>query len=696
MAIVNLSYCNASFAETVYLEYDDVAHEIVSSELGATCLDGLYSGSEIYSHVDGGYRYRVLTQNFGNYAYVVSELVETCSTNISSATPTNATNEVTANGIITITATGNGVKSYSLDGITWQTSNVFTGLLPGVYTARVRNLFGGSYCYDTESVTVGFDVLSNCDLELGNVATTPGPGGTLTILDYSTTVAQPVEYRLDAGAWQNSPVFTGLAVGTYSVQIRFRNFTSCSDSRNVTLNACDLTLQAVNVTHEQTKYGDDGIITIVADGAATPFQYSIDDGASYQSGNQFTDLEPGVYLVRVKDDNDCEVFRSVELLPYKRAVVTLPLANAMRFVVTDGPVKDNGPQNFDNTLFEDMRFTAREHECFKQPFVIADLVPYQWRSSYSTHTVKIYNSSNVLQATLTPVKRTAYMGQTETLDANFSNYGSGKTQIWFPTGLPGFIEIGQDITIAGQPSINGTYEIEDIVAGTLAAEGFQSIIVTANYTEGTDPITGTVAITYDIEDFDVWEVAVDLALSAGTYYLLIEGTDDQFDDFTAQSEPIEVLATDDELVKLQWRNVDNSFLIDYGTGIDHLAWLAEAELIPGEPGGEKEVMEDSQRRVVKLRENVTRIVQLNVFDVPPWLMEKLKLALAHDVCLVNGVQYEAVDTLGMELPNPLGMLCNITVKLRQVEFLAENSDDDGDVDGVALDLGGGTILELEP
>jgi len=53
-----------------------------------------------------------------------------------------------------------------------------------------------------------------------------GPNG-------SITVSSPVggsgtyEYRLDAGTWQSSNTFTGLAPGTYSVQIRDANNTTC-------------------------------------------------------------------------------------------------------------------------------------------------------------------------------------------------------------------------------------------------------------------------------------------------------------------------------------------------------------------------------------------------------------------------------------------------------------------------------------
>jgi hypothetical protein len=700
MAILALSYCNASLGKTINFNYDNVVHTVSGVVVGAACSPGLLAGEVIYSH-GGGTTYSVRASNVSPYAYVTS-VDDDCTLAINDVDITNATTDAEADGAILITASapGGGSSSiyYSIDGINWQTSNVFSGLAPGTYTVRVRKRQKGNDCFDNQEVTVGYDALSVCDLVLGNVATTDGPGGTLTVLGYTTIhTDQPVEYRLGVGAWQESASFTGLAAGTYSVQIRFKNFTACNNSRNVTLSNCDLLLTGVDVTSEQTRYSNDGAISVHATTSNEPLEYSKDDGATWQSESIFDNLAPGVYAIRVRDNNACEVFASVEVFRYKKAVVVFPIANANRVVITDGPVQDTGMQNFDNTLFADMAFPAREHGCFKQPNTIADLVPMQWRSSYDNHTVKIYNSAGALQGTLTPIKRTEYIGYTETLDANFSNYGDGKTQIWFPTGLPTFIEIGQSVTIAGQVSLNGTYEIKDIVAGTLEAEGFQSLIVTKNYTEGTDPLTGTVSITYNIEEYEIWEVVIDWsAYAAGEYYLMIEGTDDQLEDFTAHSEPIQTQGDSDEMVKVTAKNIDNAYLIDYSTGIEHMLWLPEAELIPVEPGGEKEVMEDSRRRVVKLREFVTRQVQLNVFAIPHWLVEKIKLALAHDIAKINDVQYEAVDAMSVEMPDPTETLCNISVRLRQVDFIAENSDDDGDVDSVVLDLGGGTILELEP
>jgi hypothetical protein len=91
---------------------------------------------------------------------------------------------------------------------------------------------------------------SNFTVSLGGVSGSSTAGGNQTMFvgatvnktdatiingfDGSITVTSPnggsgtYQFRLDAGAWQSSNTFTGLSAGTYSVQIRDANNTSCA------------------------------------------------------------------------------------------------------------------------------------------------------------------------------------------------------------------------------------------------------------------------------------------------------------------------------------------------------------------------------------------------------------------------------------------------------------------------------------
>jgi hypothetical protein len=49
-----------------------------------------------------------------------------------------------------------------------------------------------------------------------------------------------------------------------------------------------------------------GQIIVSGSGGATPYTFSINNGASYQSSNTFNNLPTGTYQIRVRDNNGCE------------------------------------------------------------------------------------------------------------------------------------------------------------------------------------------------------------------------------------------------------------------------------------------------------------------------------------------------------------------------------------------------------
>src|SRR5690606_31520719 len=116
-----------------------------------------------------------------------------------------------------------------------------------------------------------------------NISKTQDTGASDGTIQVNTLVNPPlftVEYRLDAGAWQDSPLFTGLAAGTYNLQVRYKDYTSCGDNADVEIASvnCDLFIGQVVITNEQSRYGDNGQLTILATSSAGSIEYSIDDG----------------------------------------------------------------------------------------------------------------------------------------------------------------------------------------------------------------------------------------------------------------------------------------------------------------------------------------------------------------------------------------------------------------------------------
>ncbi|WP_338646306.1 gliding motility-associated C-terminal domain-containing protein [Flavobacterium sp. KS-LB2] len=208
----------------------------------------------------------------------------------------------TPSGSITIT-TQTGVE-YSLDGITYQASNIFTGLTPGTYTLFTRNTA------DTTCVTS-----SATGITINSIPTPPVVPTTVTVTQptcgtpsgsIAITTQVGVEYSLDGVNYQSINTFIGLVSGTYTLYVR-----SLSDSSCVTSSGSAITIDPIQIVLEPTTVSvvqptcavQSGSIVITAQPGVA---YSL-NGITYQASNTFAGLAPGNYTLYVRStvDNSC-------------------------------------------------------------------------------------------------------------------------------------------------------------------------------------------------------------------------------------------------------------------------------------------------------------------------------------------------------------------------------------------------------
>ena len=128
------------------------------------------------------------------------------------------------------------------------------------------------------------------------------PSGTITF-----TAQTGVEYSVDNGAnYQAGVSFTGLTPGVYTLRVRSTSDNTCSTGGGtITINAVPSPPSTPVASATQPTCGvPSGTITFTAQTGA---EYSIDNGANYQSGVSFTGLTPGAYTLRVRStsDNTC-------------------------------------------------------------------------------------------------------------------------------------------------------------------------------------------------------------------------------------------------------------------------------------------------------------------------------------------------------------------------------------------------------
>lgn len=186
--------------------------------------------------------------------------------------------------------------SYSLNGTTYQSSYIFSGLAAGTYTVYVKD---AQNCVSTASATVAQGAALT-------VSTNRAPTSTC-VNDGSIQVnvvggIPPFTYSKDNGVtFQSSNLFSGLAAGTYVVVVK--DSKGCTGTVNATIN-----LNPINVTASTVAATScvalDGKITLFRTGGVGPYTYSL-DGNTYQSSPVFTGLAAGTYTGFVKDSKTC-------------------------------------------------------------------------------------------------------------------------------------------------------------------------------------------------------------------------------------------------------------------------------------------------------------------------------------------------------------------------------------------------------
>lgn len=161
----------------------------------------------------------------------------------------------------------------------------------------------GAFVYGTDTVRV----ISNNPLGAAS-AVAPATCANLGIGSAAIFVSGapgPFEFSSNNGqSWQNSSVFN-LPPGTYTIKYREIGGT-CSATTQIVIPA-DANLVAGNYSVSSVKCNgqSNGSINATGLNGTAPFQYSINNGATFQNGGVFNNLAAGTYTIRIKDNTGC-------------------------------------------------------------------------------------------------------------------------------------------------------------------------------------------------------------------------------------------------------------------------------------------------------------------------------------------------------------------------------------------------------
>ncbi len=197
-------------------------------------------------------------------------------------------------GLVTITNPVGANYEYSLDGITWQSSNQFN-LVGGYYTLRTRII--GSSCISTKTIFIDTESFDASIVKI--ISPCPGPL-TASIQIYPVHGNPQYHYSLNGGPFQDSNLFTNLAIGTYKVLVT--DASGCSFTADVRIDTTNLA--SATVTHTVCGKPPSGTITVIAGFGTPPYTYSL-NGNAFQTTNVFTGLAEGSYNVTIRDVTGC-------------------------------------------------------------------------------------------------------------------------------------------------------------------------------------------------------------------------------------------------------------------------------------------------------------------------------------------------------------------------------------------------------
>lgn len=302
--------------------------EITITEMGGTApytysIDGTnYFNTNVFEVLDTG-----ATQIITIYAKDANVCIATNTVTIdplavitAAAITTVTPIDCNQTGTVSIDVTGgSGNFEYQLlpDGVP-QTSNIFDIPGPGTYYYQVNDLDTDCYFLTDPFVVPPYDdIEAVLTVEEQNTCFGDSNGElALTISGYSGAytyqlldgLGAPIGGPVVANTSTNPELIIGLPSGSYSVEVVETETPFCTTNTNVvTIGAPTEMFLEVSETSNVSCSNSEGIITAVASGGASPYEYELtgDANVPYSFNNVFMNLSAGTYTVNARDANGC-------------------------------------------------------------------------------------------------------------------------------------------------------------------------------------------------------------------------------------------------------------------------------------------------------------------------------------------------------------------------------------------------------
>lgn len=222
---------------------------------------------------------------------------------VTSAASTNIVCFGQVNGTVTVSGTGGtGAISYTLNpGAQTNATGSFTALAAAVYTVTLTDANG---CTATTTLTVVEPpVVAMNSLLPTNVLCFGQSSGTLTA-GASGGVGALTYTLLPNNTSNGTGAFTGLPIGTYTVQVADAN--NCTASSTATLTQPAPLVAALDSTVDILCHGgNNGLIAGSATGGTFPYLWTLQPNNTNSTAGVFGSLPAGIYSLYVTDQKGC-------------------------------------------------------------------------------------------------------------------------------------------------------------------------------------------------------------------------------------------------------------------------------------------------------------------------------------------------------------------------------------------------------
>ncbi|MFK7781699.1 T9SS type B sorting domain-containing protein [Psychroserpens sp.] len=219
----------------------------------------------------------------------------------------------TTPGSITVLDVPSGYE-YSLDNITFQTSNIFSVNTAGNYTVYVRQIgVPSNPCI----FTVPDVLIRDRDFTVSTTILQPLCNGDLGSIQLAANDVDPqYSYALYQGATlvnsvgpilENTYIFENLNPGTYTATVETEN--GCVYTENIEIIEPDLLTVTAAITIPLTC--SEGEITVYPVGGTAPYFYFVNGSTDFQTVPEIVVTAPGVFDIIVVDSNNCSANTSI-------------------------------------------------------------------------------------------------------------------------------------------------------------------------------------------------------------------------------------------------------------------------------------------------------------------------------------------------------------------------------------------------